>query len=95
MEAHSCNYIPDKMIFGTLSCTFTDWEDSEIFANFDELNRYERKWSQFIYIHKYIIPEEAFGDDFDEWFIKHYRYAYPSKDLDFVERISKECMENG
>ena len=76
-EAYSTNYLPEKMFFGTLSCTLTEALHDGLFDeyNFEE---YEKKWSQFIWKNRNTIPEEIreeigfFQGGFKYWFLQQY-----------------------
>jgi hypothetical protein len=56
-EAYSTNYLPEKMFFGTLSCTLTEALQDGLFDDYN-FEEYEKKWSQFIWKNRNTIPEE-------------------------------------
>lgn len=70
-EAYSCNYFTEKLFFGTLSCTLTEWEE-------DSIEEYEKKWSQFIWNNRNAVPEEIreelgfYYGGFKCWYLDEY-----------------------
>ena len=76
-EAYSTNYLPEKLFFGTLSCTLTEALQDGFFDNYN-FEEYEKKWSQFIWENRNVIPYEIraainlyYGEDFKGWFLSH------------------------
>lgn len=76
-EAYSTNYLPEKMVFGTLSCTLTEALQDGLFDDYN-FEEYEKKWSQFIWKNRNAIPEEIreelgfYYGGFKCWYLDEY-----------------------
>ena len=96
-EAYSTNYIVEKLFFGTLGCTITKWREDNVFPFGRTISYYEKKWSQFIYENKDLIPQCVFKTlsyqitvygGFDSWFAALYRSHFIDNYQDgFFDRL--------
>ena len=96
-EAYSTNYLPEKMFFGTLSCTFTEALQDGLFDDYN-FEEYEKKWSQFIWKNRNAIPEEIreeigfFQGGFKYWFLQQYEGRF--KEDAFYNQIEESEEED-
>lgn len=96
-EAYSTNYLPEKMFFGTLSCTLTEALQDGLFDDYN-FEEYGKKWSQFIWKNRNAIPEEIreeigfFQGGFKYWFLQQYEGRF--KEDAFYNQIEESEEED-
>lgn len=89
-EAHSRNYYPEKMFFGMLTCTLPRMVEEGIVDEYGYYE-YERKWSQFVWENRNVVPYEIREDigfyhgGFKYWFLNEYEDRFGQDS--FWERV--------